>query len=79
MLIQIEQRVFCILNDQSMAAAILSKKIWQKNINSRFRCSPGNGTAEIFQQNKNVFTVSFHGKNNYPFRKETSDFDYEAF
>ena len=35
----------------------------------------GNGT-EIFQQNKNVFTVSFHGKNNYPFRKEKSDFDY---
>ena len=31
---------------------------------------------EIFQQNKNVFTVSFHGKNNYPFRKEKSDFDY---
>ena len=20
--------------------------------------------------------ISFHGKNNYPFRKETSDFDY---
>ena len=24
---------------------------------------------------KNVFTLSFHGKNNYPFKKEDSDFD----
>ena len=36
----------------------------------------GNGTAEIFRENKNVFTASFHGEKNYPFRKETSDFDY---
>ena len=37
----------------------------------------GNGTAEIFRENKNVFTTaSFHGEKNYPFRKETSDFDY---
>ena len=33
-------------------------------------------TAEIFRENKNVFTASFHGEKNYPFRKETSDFDY---
>ena len=32
--------------------------------------------TEIFNKNENVFTVSFHGKNNYPFRKEKSDFDY---
>ena len=36
----------------------------------------GNGTAEIFKNNNQVFTVSFHGKNNYPFRKEISNFDY---
>ena len=36
----------------------------------------GNGTAEIFRGNKNVFTVSFHGEKNYPFRKEKSDYDY---
>ena len=36
----------------------------------------GNGTAEIFNKNINVFTVSFHGAKNYPFRKEVSDYDY---
>jgi acetoin utilization deacetylase AcuC-like enzyme len=34
----------------------------------------GNGTAEIFQNNPNVFTFSTHGKTNYP-KKETSDLD----
>ena len=36
----------------------------------------GNGTAEIFRNNKSVFTISFHGEKNYPFRKEKSDFDH---
>jgi acetoin utilization deacetylase AcuC-like enzyme len=35
----------------------------------------GNGTAEIFAKNPNVFTFSTHGKTNYPFKKETSDLD----
>ena len=37
----------------------------------------GNGTASIFKRNNNVFTLSFHGKKNYPFRKEISDLDIE--
>ena len=68
---------FCILNDQSIAANyLIEKKICKKILILDLDVHQGNGTAEIFQQNKNVFTVSFHGKNNYPFRKETSDFDY---
>ena len=35
----------------------------------------GNGTASIFSENKNVFTLSFHGEKNYPFKKEKSDLD----
>ena len=35
----------------------------------------GNGTAEIFAKNNNIFTFSMHGKTNYPFRKEISDLD----
>ncbi len=31
---------------------------------------------KFLKNNNQVFTVSFHGKNNYPFRKEISDFDY---
>ena len=37
----------------------------------------GNGTASIFNENKNVFTLSFHGKKNYPFKKEISDLDVD--
>jgi acetoin utilization deacetylase AcuC-like enzyme len=35
----------------------------------------GNGTAAIFRDDPAVFTVSFHGAQNYPFRKEVSDLD----
>lgn len=35
----------------------------------------GNGTAEIFQHDPRVFTCSFHGEKNYPFRKATSGLD----
>mgnify|MGYP006086885477 FL=1 len=37
----------------------------------------GNGNAEIFKDNKNVFTFSMHSKNNYPAQKSTSDLDIE--
>ena len=30
-----------------------------------------------FKKNNNVFTLSFHGKKNYPFKKEKSDLDIE--
>ena len=68
---------FCILNDQAIASNYLinngfSKKILILDLDVH----QGNGTAEIFKNNNQVFTVSFHGKNNYPFRKEISDFDY---
>ncbi len=35
----------------------------------------GNGTAVIFQHDPRVFTCSFHGEKNYPFRKATSRLD----
>lgn len=35
----------------------------------------GNGTAAIFQDDASVFTCSFHGEKNYPFRKAASDLD----
>ncbi len=35
----------------------------------------GNGTAQIFRDNPQVFTFSMHGANNYPLQKETSDLD----
>ena len=37
----------------------------------------GDGTAKIFQGDERVYTVSLHGKNNFPFRKQVSDWDIE--
>ena len=68
---------FCILNDQAVAANFLIKKGFCKKILILdLDVHQGNGTAEIFRHNKNIFTASFHGEKNYPFRKEISDFDY---
>ena len=68
---------FCILNDQAIAANFLIKNSYcERILILDLDVHQGNGTAEIFRENKNVFTASFHGQKNYPFRKEISDFDY---
>lgn len=67
---------FCLLNDQAIAAHyLLTKKLAKKILIVDLDVHQGNGTAEIFQHNDNVFTFSMHGKSNYPFKKETSDLD----
>ena len=69
---------FCLLNDQAIAAKHLQKKgLAQKILIVDLDVHQGNGTAEIFQNEKSVFTFSMHGKNNYPFKKEQSDLDIE--
>ena len=69
---------FCLLNDQAIAAKYLLKN---KKINKiliiDLDVHQGNGTASIFKSNKNVFTFSMHGANNFPFKKEQSDLDIE--
>ncbi|MDC3154436.1 histone deacetylase [Bacteroidota bacterium] len=68
---------FCILNDQAIASNyLINKGLCKKILILDLDVHQGNGTAEIFSNNNKVFTVSFHGKNNYPFRKEVSDYDY---
>ena len=37
----------------------------------------GNGTSEIFKDNRHVFTFSMHSKTNYPAKKSISDLDVE--
>jgi acetoin utilization deacetylase AcuC-like enzyme len=67
---------FCLLNDQAIAAKyLLAKKIAKKILIIDLDVHQGNGTAEIFQNNPDVFTFSVHGKTNYPFKKEVSDLD----
>lgn len=67
---------FCLLNDQAIGARyLIHKKLAKKILIVDLDVHQGNGTAEIFQNDSNVFTFSMHGKNNYPFKKEISDLD----
>lgn len=67
---------FCMLNDQAIAAHyLLYSKMASKILIIDLDVHQGNGTAEIFKNNPNVFTFSVHGKSNYPFKKEISDLD----
>jgi acetoin utilization deacetylase AcuC-like enzyme len=67
---------FCLLNDQSIAANyLLNNKLAKHILIIDLDVHQGNGTAQIFQNNSNVFTFSMHGANNFPFRKEKSDLD----
>lgn len=67
---------FCLLNDQAIASQFLLKnKLSKKILIIDLDVHQGNGTAEIFKNNPNIFTFSAHGKTNYPFKKETSDLD----
>lgn len=74
---------FCLLNDMAIATNfLLNNKLAKKVLIVDLDVHQGNGTAEIFENkdekhNRNVFTFSMHGKNNYPLQKENSDLDIE--
>ena len=67
---------FCMLNDQAIGAKyLLEKNVASKILIIDLDVHQGNGTAEIFQNNPDVYTFSVHGKTNYPFKKEVSSLD----
>lgn len=67
---------FCLLNDIAISANyLLDNKLSSKILVVDLDVHQGNGTAEIFKNNKNVFTFSMHGASNYPMHKEKSDLD----
>lgn len=67
---------FCLLNDIAIAANyLLAQSLAKQILVIDLDVHQGNGTAEIFRNNKSVFTFSMHGKNNYPLKKEQSDLD----
>jgi acetoin utilization deacetylase AcuC-like enzyme len=65
---------FCVFNDVAIAiyqrkpirAAVIDLDVHQ-----------GDGTAHFFENDPDVFTLSIHGKNNFPFRKQRSKLDVE--
>lgn len=67
---------FCLLNDQAIASNyLLHKGLASSILIIDLDVHQGNGTAEIFGGNPAVFTLSMHGANNFPFRKEKSALD----
>lgn len=69
---------FCLLNDMAIAANVLLYKNLAKQILIiDLDVHQGNGTSKIFEKEQRVFTMSMHGKNNFPLHKENSDLDIE--
>jgi acetoin utilization deacetylase AcuC-like enzyme len=67
---------FCVFNDVGVAANVLLSTGEAGNA-LVFDCDvhQGDGTAEIFRDEKRVFTVSLHAEKNFPTRKEQSNLD----
>jgi len=67
---------YCLLNDNAVAVNVLLAK-WtvKKVLIVDLDVHQGNGTAEIFSNNSNVYTFSMHGERNYPTQKMLSDLD----
>lgn len=67
---------YCVFNDVAVAARVLVRDgLIARTVVIDCDVHQGNGTAAIFKGDASVFTVSFHGEKNYPFRKEASDRD----
>ncbi|MCD4656256.1 MAG: histone deacetylase [Planctomycetes bacterium] len=67
---------FCILNDIAVAIRVLQKeKLVEKVAVIDVDVHQGNGTAYIFENDKNVFTFSIHNDLLYPMVKMKSDLD----
>jgi len=75
---------FCVFNDAAVAARVAQAE-WGRTHGPHRKplqvavvdldVHQGNGTAQIFQNDASVFTLSLHGEKNFPFRKEASDLD----
>jgi acetoin utilization deacetylase AcuC-like enzyme len=67
---------FCCFNDVAVAARLMqAERRAQKVLIVDLDVHQGNGTAAILQGDDSIFTLSLHGANNYPFRKEHSCMD----
>jgi len=69
---------YCVFNDVAVAAAVLLRDaLITRAVVVDCDVHQGNGTASIFREQGAIYTASFHGRHNYPFRKETSHLDVE--
>ncbi len=69
---------YCVFNDVAVAAQyLLDRGLAGKILIIDLDVHQGNGSADIFTTNNNVFTFSMHSKSNYPAKKSISDCDVE--
>jgi acetoin utilization deacetylase AcuC-like enzyme len=65
-----------MLNDQAIASNyLLDNNLAKRVMIVDLDVHQGDGTASIFEHQDSVYTISFHGQKNYPFKKQKSDFD----
>jgi acetoin utilization deacetylase AcuC-like enzyme len=76
---------YCVFNDAAVAARLMQAE-WHRLHGARsllrvavidLDVHQGNGTAAIFRDDPSVFTLSLHGRHNFPFRKEPGDLDVD--
>ncbi len=69
---------FCVFNDIAVAASWLMRERGVTRI-AVVDCDvhQGDGTAQIFELDDRVFTLSLHARKNFPFRKQRSRLDVE--
>lgn len=69
---------YCWLNDSVIASrTIQAESLSEKILVIDCDVHQGNGTAAILKDDPTIFTFSIHGKNNFPYHKESSDLDIE--
>lgn len=67
---------FCMFNDFAIASnELLHAQAVKQIMIIDLDVHQGNGTAKLFENESRVFTLSVHGANNYPLKKEKSDLD----
>jgi acetoin utilization deacetylase AcuC-like enzyme len=67
---------FCVFNDIAVSIAGLRLRGWGWRVAVvDLDVHQGDGTAALFADDPDVLTLSFHGRNNFPFRKQISKID----
>lgn len=69
---------FCVFNDLAVAALSLRREgLAVRAAIVDLDVHQGDGTAAIFENDPAVLTVSLHGRNNFPFRKQRGSIDVD--
>jgi acetoin utilization deacetylase AcuC-like enzyme len=69
---------FCVFNDLAIAIeSVRARKSIDRVAVVDLDVHQGDGTASIFEADDSVFTLSVHGRKNFPFRKQRGKLDVE--